>query len=68
MCAEHPVVTIEDPFDQNDWDNWSKLTARVGEATQIVGDDLTVTNIDKIKEVCLSCSSSPPVHVTVYCI
>jgi enolase len=50
MCDNYPVVTIEDPFDQNDWDNWGKLTSRVGEACQIVGDDLTVTNMSKIQE------------------
>jgi len=50
MCKNYPVVTIEDPFDQDDWDNWGKLTSKVGKECQIVGDDLTVTNISKIKE------------------
>eukprot|EP00173_Palmaria_palmata_P004183 Plantae.Rhodophyta-Palmaria_palmata.ctg5169.p1 GENE.Plantae.Rhodophyta-Palmaria_palmata.ctg5169~~Plantae.Rhodophyta-Palmaria_palmata.ctg5169.p1 ORF type:complete len:369 (-),score=91.99 Plantae.Rhodophyta-Palmaria_palmata.ctg5169:1036-1989(-) len=44
----HPMVTVEDPFDEDDWSAWSGLTADVGSGTQIVGDDLTVTNCKKI--------------------
>lgn len=43
-----PVVSIEDPFDQDDWDAWSRLTAQVG--IQVVGDDLTVTNPKRIEK------------------
>jgi len=50
MIDSYPVVTIEDPFDQDDWSNWSKFCAEVGEKVQVVGDDLTVTNPEKIKE------------------
>ena len=50
MIDEYPIVTIEDPFDQDDWDNWTKFCQDVGEKVQIVGDDLTVTNPIKIKE------------------
>ena len=50
ISRRYPIVTIEDPFDQNDWDNWSKIVAALGEKVQIVGDDLTVTNVDKIEE------------------
>lgn len=50
LIAAYPIVTIEDPFDQDDWENWSKIVAEVGEAVQIVGDDLTVTNPIKIQE------------------
>ena len=50
MAENYPIVTIEDPFDQDDWGNWTKLNADVGAGCQIVGDDLTVTNIEKIKE------------------
>lgn len=42
------VVSIEDPFDQDDWEAWSRLTARVG--IQVVGDDLTVTNPKRIEK------------------
>ena len=48
LAADYPIVTIEDPFDEDDWSNWSKFTAKNGEAFQVVGDDLTVTNIEKI--------------------
>lgn len=48
LAADYPIVTVEDPFDEDDWANWSKFTAKNGEAFQIVGDDLTVTNIEKI--------------------
>jgi enolase len=50
LIDEYPIVTIEDPFDQDDWTNWSKFTAAVGEKVQIVGDDLTVTNPMKIQD------------------
>jgi enolase len=50
LIDKYPIVTIEDPFDQDDWVNWSKIVAEVGEAVQIVGDDLTVTNPIKIQE------------------
>ena len=49
LCNKFPILTIEDPFDQDDWTNWSKLVAKIGDKVQIVGDDLTVTNIDKIQ-------------------
>ena len=50
MIAKYPIVTIEDPFDQDDWDNWTKFCKEVGKNVQIVGDDLTVTNPVKIQE------------------
>ena len=50
FCSEYPIVSIEDPFDQDDWDNWTKITAALGDKVQIVGDDLTVTNPAKIAE------------------
>ncbi len=40
----YPIVSIEDPMDENDWEGWKALTARVGDRVQIVGDDLFVTN------------------------
>lgn len=49
LAADFPIVTIEDPFDEDDWSNWSKFTAKNGKQFQVVGDDLTVTNIEKIK-------------------
>jgi enolase len=50
LIDKYPIVTIEDPFDQDDWDNWTKITAAIGDKVQIVGDDLTVTNPSKIQE------------------
>uniref|UniRef100_A0A8C8VIK7 phosphopyruvate hydratase n=1 Tax=Pelusios castaneus TaxID=367368 RepID=A0A8C8VIK7_9SAUR len=47
FIRDYPVVSIEDPFDQDDWEAWSKFTPNVG--IQIVGDDLTVTNPKRIK-------------------
>jgi enolase len=48
LAADFPIVTIEDPFDEDDWESWSKFTAKNGKQFQVVGDDLTVTNIEKI--------------------
>jgi len=42
--SDYPIVSIEDPFDQDDWEHYAKLTAEVGTNVQIVGDDLLVTN------------------------
>ena len=50
FCSEYPIVSIEDPFDQDDWAAYTAFTADVGTATQVVGDDLLVTNVEKIKE------------------
>jgi enolase len=48
LAADFPIVTIEDPFDEDDWSNWSKFTGKNAAQFQVVGDDLTVTNIEKI--------------------
>merc|ERR1719310_2389667 len=48
MIKDFPVVTIEDGFDEDDWENWSDMVAKFGKDVQIVGDDLTVTNPTKI--------------------
>jgi len=49
LIAEFPIVTIEDPFDQDDWAGWKAFTALAGEKTQIVGDDITVTNPTRVQ-------------------
>ena len=46
----YPIVSIEDPFDQDDWEGWTAITKGVGSKIQIVGDDLLVTNILRIEE------------------
>ena len=45
----YPIISIEDGLDENDWENWSRLVARIGDRVQIVGDDLLVTNVEKVK-------------------
>ena len=47
--AKYPLVSIEDPFDEDDWENWREFTARAGKAVQIVGDDLFVTNVKRLQ-------------------
>lgn len=49
LAADYPIVTIEDPFDEDDWSNWSAFTTKNSKDFQVVGDDLTVTNIEKIE-------------------
>ncbi|WP_296667511.1 phosphopyruvate hydratase [Demequina sp.] len=49
LVADYPLVSIEDPLDEDDWANWTALTASVGAKTQIVGDDLFVTNPVRLK-------------------
>lgn len=44
LVRKYPIISIEDPFDENDWDGFVKITAAIGEKVQIVGDDLFVTN------------------------
>ena len=48
ICNKFPIVSIEDPFDENDWDGFKELTKRIGKKVQIVGDDLFVTNKEKL--------------------
>ncbi|CAB1099574.1 unnamed protein product [Ectocarpus sp. CCAP 1310/34] len=50
LAAKYPIVSIEDPFDQDDWANYAPFTAAVGDAVQVVGDDLLVTNPSRITE------------------
>lgn len=46
LQKKYPIISIEDGCDQNDWDGWKILTDKIGESTQLVGDDLFVTNVD----------------------
>ena len=45
LITKYPIDSIEDGLDENDWDNWVKLTAKIGDRCQLVGDDLFVTNV-----------------------
>ena len=48
--AKYPIRSIEDPLDENDWRGWKALTDALGEDVQIVGDDLFVTNVDRLEQ------------------
>jgi enolase len=48
-CRRYPIVSIEDGMAEEDWDGWRSLTARLGNRVQLVGDDLFVTNVERIK-------------------
>ena len=50
LTEEFPVVSIEDPLDENDWEGWELLTTRMGIETQLVGDDLFVTNTRRLEK------------------
>ncbi len=50
LVEKYPIVSIEDGLDENDWDGWEVLTARLGKKVQLVGDDLFVTNTKKLAE------------------
>jgi len=49
-CAKYPIISIEDGMAEEDWDGWKKLTERVGDKVQLVGDDLFVTNTERLKK------------------
>ena len=49
LAARYPIVSIEDGMDEEDWDGWKALTDRVGEHVQLVGDDLFVTNPERLR-------------------
>jgi len=48
LVSSYPLVSIEDPLDENDWDGWKRMTAQLGGKIQIVGDDLFVTNPERL--------------------
>jgi enolase len=50
LAANYPIVSIEDPLAEDDWDGWIELTDRLGETVQIVGDDLFVTNPERLAD------------------
>ena len=49
LVASYPIVSIEDPLDEDDWDGWKTLTDQLGDRIQIVGDDLFVTNVERLQ-------------------
>src|SRR5882724_705801 len=50
LCARFPIISIEDGCAENDWDGWKKLTKKLGEKIQLVGDDLFVTNVEFLRK------------------
>jgi enolase len=50
LVADFPLVSIEDPLDESDWDGWATLTAELGDKVQLVGDDLFVTNPERLQQ------------------
>jgi len=49
LVASYPIVSIEDPLNEEDWDGWKSLSAQLGDKIQIVGDDLFVTNVERLQ-------------------
>jgi enolase len=50
LSGRYPIVSIEDPMAENEWDAWRTLTDRLGDRVQLVGDDLFVTNVDRLRQ------------------
>ncbi len=48
LCDKYPIISIEDGMDENDWDGWKLLTEKIGDKVQLVGDDLFVTNVERL--------------------
>ena len=48
LLARYPIVSIEDPLDEEDWEGWEKITTELGQDVQLVGDDLFVTNMERL--------------------
>ncbi len=50
LAAKYPIISIEDGMDENDWDGWKYLTDKIGDKIQLVGDDLFVTNVERLSK------------------
>ena len=48
LCANYPIISVEDGMDENDWEGWKYLTEIIGDKVQLVGDDLFVTNVERL--------------------
>jgi len=48
LASKYPIISIEDGMDENDWDGWKDLTEQIGDKVQLVGDDLYVTNVERL--------------------
>lgn len=59
LVEKFPIISIEDALDEEDWEGWKKLTAELGDKVQLVGDDLFVTNTERLsKGISLGCGNS----------
>ncbi len=59
ICEKYPVFSIEDPLDEEDWDGWTEITRKLGNKILLVGDDLFVTNTERIKKgIDLGCANA----------
>jgi len=59
LVEKYPIISIEDALDEEDWEGWKKLTAELGDKVQLVGDDLFVTNTERLKKgIELGCGNS----------
>ena len=50
LCEKYPIISIEDGMDENDWDGWKLLTEKIGDKVQLVGDDLFVTELNRLSK------------------
>lgn len=50
LSLQYPIISIEDPLSEHDWDGWTKITSEIGSRVQLVGDDLFVTNTERLKQ------------------
>ncbi|MFZ2282968.1 MAG: phosphopyruvate hydratase [Lutibacter sp.] len=50
LASKYPIISIEDGMDQNDWEGWKYLTDKIGDKVQLVGDDLFVTNVERLSK------------------
>ncbi len=50
LASQYPIISIEDGMDENDWEGWKSLTDKVGDSVQLVGDDLFVTNVERLSK------------------
>ncbi|MCS7020440.1 MAG: phosphopyruvate hydratase [Gemmataceae bacterium] len=64
LCRRYPIVSIEDGLAEDDWEGWKKLTQRLGQRLQLVGDDLFVTNVQRLRRgIAEGCANSILVKV-----
>lgn len=50
LCEKYPIISVEDGMDENDWEGWKYLTEKIGSKVQLVGDDLFVTNVERLSK------------------